>query len=379
MNEQVMANMLQQCVERLQAGESVEAILRDFPEDAARLAPLLQAVAVLRRQEPERMPEAARTAALQRMRAAFAGQSPPPRSSWITTIWGAGQRTAFRLALMLLFVVTLGAGVARAQSSLPGDTLYPVKRASEQVRLQLARSPASRAALFLDLAARRVDEAVRLQAEGRPPDAASLRELAQDYDLALAALAQVAPAERPALQARFASTVSAHQQTLARAAATASAPQLRQVLLEAARVSAATATRLGAPAIEPLVPEGATPAPPQQTVTPGPGSPEPALQATPSEVPAPAATSGSNVRATPTTRPRRTAPPETSAPATTRPEAQSTPTTTPRRPSPTGTPTTRALGANAGEATTAARATTSAGPTLSAPSETPVTGETSTP
>ena len=73
------------------------------------------------------------------------------------------------LAAMLV-AVGLGATVASADT-LPDDLLYPVKIASESVRLALAGAPADRAEVELSIAEHRLGEAERLASSGRTSDA----------------------------------------------------------------------------------------------------------------------------------------------------------------------------------------------------------------
>jgi hypothetical protein len=74
----------------------------------------------------------------------------------------------FVIAAAILTVGLLGtAAVAASSSSLPGDFLYPVKRAVEKVELTIHRDPASRARLHLEFAQRRLAELSALLAERR--------------------------------------------------------------------------------------------------------------------------------------------------------------------------------------------------------------------
>lgn len=70
----------------------------------------------------------------------------------------------------LLVVAGLGASVAAADT-LPDDLLYPVKVASEAVRLALAAMPDDRASVELSIAEHRLSEAEKLAAGGRTSDA----------------------------------------------------------------------------------------------------------------------------------------------------------------------------------------------------------------
>ena len=60
----------------------------------------------------------------------------------------------------------LGSMASASASSLPGEALYPVKRATEQVELTFHRDPADRGAFQLELAERRLDEARTLSERG---------------------------------------------------------------------------------------------------------------------------------------------------------------------------------------------------------------------
>ncbi|NSW53780.1 MAG: hypothetical protein HPY85_14860 [Anaerolineae bacterium] len=64
-----------------------------------------------------------------------------------------------------------GAGtVYAAQSSLPGDALYPVKIWSEEVRLDASQDPDQDLALHLVFADRRIGEMLALTQQGQAPD-----------------------------------------------------------------------------------------------------------------------------------------------------------------------------------------------------------------
>jgi len=65
-------------------------------------------------------------------------------------------------AAVLILVILSGGITAASASSVPGDVLYPVKRAAEQVELVIATSPEQRAEVFLKQARRRAEEALVL-------------------------------------------------------------------------------------------------------------------------------------------------------------------------------------------------------------------------
>ena len=72
---------------------------------------------------------------------------------------------------IVLTLSALGAGTAYAsQASLPGDTLYSVKLATEQAGMMLVRDDVARAERALSFADKRVREMVALAEKGRPQD-----------------------------------------------------------------------------------------------------------------------------------------------------------------------------------------------------------------
>jgi uncharacterized membrane protein YgcG len=90
-------------------------------------------------------------------------------------------RVAFVLVLVLIFVVFGGGGLTAfaAQSSLPGQSLYGVKIASENARLAYASDPEIIVALSTEFAARRIDEMTQLASVGHavPPELLSRLDL----------------------------------------------------------------------------------------------------------------------------------------------------------------------------------------------------------
>jgi hypothetical protein len=82
------------------------------------------------------------------------------------------RRRRHRLATILLaaaigLLLLGGSAVAASGSALPGQLLYPVKRAVEKIDLALHSDPSSRARLHLEFARRRLDELGTLLAKRR--------------------------------------------------------------------------------------------------------------------------------------------------------------------------------------------------------------------
>ena len=83
-----------------------------------------------------------------------------------------GRRVLVRLAVAAALVVGVpAAGWAASQDALPGEVMYPVKRAFEEVRLAFAGDPADEAEILLGMAAERLEEAAVADALGREDSA----------------------------------------------------------------------------------------------------------------------------------------------------------------------------------------------------------------
>ena len=148
--------------ERLRAmGEAVEP--REEFRTALRTSLITQAATVLTPVTPS--PPSVRTAAAARV----------------------GSRR--RMVIATAFIATtlgLGGVSSASASALPGEALYPFKRAGEQVELAFHRDLADRGAFHLELAERRLDEARQLAADG--PESAELATKAvREFELAAAA------------------------------------------------------------------------------------------------------------------------------------------------------------------------------------------------
>ncbi|RME42739.1 MAG: hypothetical protein D6791_17045 [Chloroflexi bacterium] len=175
------ATVLDECLDRLKAGDSISACLERYPEHAEELEPLLetaQLTAPLRFTEPPRpqalargrqrfLTEAARLRAQQqarerplvdRLRDFFtAGLTRP--------VWG---RAAVAIVVvLLLFGAVSGVVVQAAASSLPGDPLYSVKQVTRQVQLLTALSPQAREQKQKQIQAQEREEVRQATEQGR--------------------------------------------------------------------------------------------------------------------------------------------------------------------------------------------------------------------
>ena len=164
-------NALNDCLERLAAGESVAECLARYPEHADELAPLLQMGQATMRVSRSGEPSAeGRARGMARMQAALAenrqrrsGQWQIPRFRWrpITTPIAAA------FAVVFLAIVAAGGTTVASADSIPGEPLYPVKSIRESVEERIARSDEHKARVHAKLARERGREMRELIVRGR--------------------------------------------------------------------------------------------------------------------------------------------------------------------------------------------------------------------
>ena len=128
---------LNDCLDRLQRGESLEACLARYPEHADDLRGLLQAAQVLRASPPP-LSVTAQSRGRERMHRAAEQQA---TKRW--QLWPRRLALPLAAAIVAVFLVVV-AGAAR--SSAPGDLAYPLRRFAETAALRLTADPIGRAA-----------------------------------------------------------------------------------------------------------------------------------------------------------------------------------------------------------------------------------------
>jgi hypothetical protein len=183
-------NILNECLERLLVrGETMEQCLQRYPEQAAELEPLLQ-TAIIAKQASAIQPRADfKARARYQFRSALQEVAAPRSRSFFG--WLPQWATVVTIVLVLLLVG--GGTVVAAGSSMPDDTLYQVKLATEQVRLTLTPSQIGKARLCAQLADRRVAEIVYMANKG---DAQQVELITQRLDERLVMLAGLVSAQK---------------------------------------------------------------------------------------------------------------------------------------------------------------------------------------
>jgi len=191
-------NILDECLERLLVkGETIEQCLQSYPEQAAKLKPLLETSLAA-----QRVPIQPRADFKARARYQFHSVLQEITSPKSRPFFGWLPRWATVVSLVLGLLMVGGGTVAAAGGSMPDSPLYPVKLATEQVRLTLTPSQIGKARLCAELADRRVTEIVHMANKG---DARQVELITRRLDKRLVMLAVLVSAKEvvgePELQA----------------------------------------------------------------------------------------------------------------------------------------------------------------------------------
>ena len=336
-----LAIILDNCIEALRRGQSVEQCLSAYQDTPADLAPLLTTAAAVHAAPKARASEAAmrssKIAFLQEAARLRTEQHKRPARPWQRLPLVASRTfvlprlrlnwtPALSFVIALVLIMCSATTTMAAARSLPDEPLYPIKLATEQVQLALTTDPVARADLSITLAEKRLSEIATLTSLGRPVAAPSIERLSNDSSDALSSISRIDDeAMRPLLQ-RYVGMVSQQTSVLNQvkglpsvvAAVTTALTIARENEKLAATAIADPSTLKDAP-LRPapaLAPEAtATPLP---TNTPVPQKPAPVATAT-----EPPATSTPLPAPTQTARP---APPTSTSTATAVPTAPPSPT-----------------------------------------------------
>lgn len=234
--EDVLAN----CIDEILNDKStVEDCLARYPDLADELRPLLHIAASIPPERGTPSPEfkqRTRNRLLEAMGPQMAHVKYGRQSAggWFRLRLARAFSPAVLALIVLSVVVVAGGGTAYAsQSSLPGDTLYPVKTGVENLQLAVTFSHQSRADLHLKLAERRIDEAAMQLNLKRALSAPALATVARQIDEALREMEQALPEDTTPLLTRLAQSTLNQQVILGQLLTTcpqAAQPALRQAL-----------------------------------------------------------------------------------------------------------------------------------------------------
>lgn len=157
---------LEICLQELENGESMETVLARFPELAGELRPILKtSLAAKNMSAPEPSADTVRRGRARLMQCAAEMRE----SKGVTRkrVIPAFQRLALSFALTTMLLLS-GTGLANASASaLSGESLYPVKRTREDLRLLLIFNKEARTLLEDQYEYERLQEVDELLVEGR--------------------------------------------------------------------------------------------------------------------------------------------------------------------------------------------------------------------
>jgi hypothetical protein len=225
MRRRTFERLLEQCLQEAARTGDAEAALKRYPQHADRLRPLVELalaarddyadvpappgeLAAGRRRLLEAAAQRRRGVPLQGIPVPTQGRKPKMKLMLASRIIGA------MLAIVIGTVAVGGGAAVAAADSLPGDALYPMKLAVEDLRLALASGPEAQVGLALDLADERLAEIEALLEEGLPVPEDVVGRMEQHLYRAMVQAAQAPDGDMPGLLARIAQRTQTQAQLL---------------------------------------------------------------------------------------------------------------------------------------------------------------------
>jgi len=186
-------NILDECLERiLTRGETIEQCLASYPEQAAELEPLLQTALSTKETLAIKPRPEFRDRARYQLLAELREMEEKRQRRFAFFSWQPRWATA--VIAVLILVLASGSTVAAASGSMPDEPLYPVKLATERVRLALTPSALGKAELYAKLADKRVAEIIKMADKGKLEQVERTTQRLNNQLVAIVSL--VSPAER---------------------------------------------------------------------------------------------------------------------------------------------------------------------------------------
>jgi len=158
--------ILSECIDALLAGESLEQCLQRYPQHAERLEPLLRAAMDAREATRTIQPPVdLKVRVTEQVRARMEARQRRLRANRISFFDWMPQWVSMGIIAVLTVIFCGGCVFAASSGSVPGDILYPVKLAFEDIQLAFTFSDTGKADLHAELASRRVTEMERMAPE----------------------------------------------------------------------------------------------------------------------------------------------------------------------------------------------------------------------
>jgi hypothetical protein len=260
-------SLLDESLERLRKGERLEPSAEEELEPLLGVASRIQEISTPPTEAfvgdlEERLVEKAK--ALQRARR---------RSLWdryLIPVFSPGRtrRWAAVLAVILALVLASAGTAIAAQSSIPGEPLYPVKRVTERLGLLVVRDRPGKTLLRLEFTRRRTEEIEELDDRGEEVEESILVELATETEETLEEIEVAPEGNREPLFEKLVDLTGRQQEVLQRVSTRVPA-QAKPALERALQVS-----RRGHERATEAIQQGRPEVPPGQEKKEGPGAPE---------------------------------------------------------------------------------------------------------
>lgn len=183
---------LNDCLERMRRGESLQSCLARFPQHAADLAPLLQVGQMLRTAPPALSAEAFSRGRVELRDAALAGSA----AGWGQRLGNALRGLTIPLGVVAAALVAIFV-IGAAWNSAPGDALYPLRRSAQTAAARLSPDPAFRARHHLRLAEQRLAEMQAAWASSQTLDLDTVAQFTDQIDRTLVELSSSSASASP--------------------------------------------------------------------------------------------------------------------------------------------------------------------------------------
>jgi Domain of unknown function (DUF5667) len=236
-------DILAKCIEEVRSGKStVEDCIQRYPALGKELRAMLEIAASIKPDEVWPSREFKVRARLHLFDEA--PQPAPVKPTGRFRSWFALTPVKVAASVMLgvlIFAVVGGGTVLAAQSSTPGDVLYPVKTGAENIQLTLTTSPTAKARLYLQLAQRRINEMTQQAKLNRNINPQSVETVTNLFDKALSVLntASNAPSINSTLSSLSVASLNEELELkqAASGAIAANQPILQQIISETDRAN----------------------------------------------------------------------------------------------------------------------------------------------
>jgi hypothetical protein len=183
-------NILDECLQRLIAGETIEACLSRYPDYAAALEPLLRTAQNTMKATDIRPRPEFRDRARYQYQAAIRDMPVKEKRNFFAVL----RPSLATVVVMAIVLLAGGSVVAAAGGSLPDNPLYQVKLATESVRLALTPSDLGKAELNARFADERVTEIIKMADKGNVALVEETTDRMNQYLIAVADLTSISKA-----------------------------------------------------------------------------------------------------------------------------------------------------------------------------------------